>query len=127
MIGIVITAEITITVSYGLLGGYENHVYFGKRYYEGFSVQATKEIVALSDKDSAILTAVFLKRKLTLTIDSINQLSVTKVYCGDEGEPSSVYGALSWSYDGASNVLTVIGEHDGPIQFIIDWKSSVKL
>jgi len=37
--------------------------------------------------------------------------STTKIYCGDKGEPLNVEGATSWSYDNATNILTIIIAH----------------
>jgi len=51
--------------------------------------------------------------------------SITNVYCGDKGEPTSVLasgGDLSWSYN-VAKVLEIKITHAKPAQIIIDWRT----
>jgi len=48
--------------------------------------------------------------KLTLTIRGAGT-STTEVYVGDKGEPQSVSGATSWSYDDSTKILTILCNH----------------
>lgn len=68
----------------------------------------------------------YANRKLTLTIDATSgTTSTTKVYCGDEGEPTAVYatnGTLTWSYNASTTILTLNVVHDGPANILVDWR-----
>ena len=51
--------------------------------------------------------------------------STTKVYCGDKGEPTSVYaseGTLSWHYNSATMTLELQITHLGPAKVVVDWR-----
>lgn len=47
--------------------------------------------------------------------------SVTSVYCGARGEPESVVGATSSSYNGSTTILTVNIIHASPTDISISW------
>jgi hypothetical protein len=62
--------------------------------------------------------------KLSFTVSAPSGTSsTTKVYVGDKGEPSSVFGADFWSYDNSTKILTILSTHSSLIQIIIWWES----
>lgn len=60
--------------------------------------------------------------KLYLTISAQpGQTSTTKIYCGDKGEPTSVEGADSWTYDPSTNICTITVTHSNTRNVIVSW------
>jgi len=47
--------------------------------------------------------------------------STTTIYIPNKGKPSSVTGALTWSYDAATETLTITAVHNSPVTVEIVW------
>jgi len=60
--------------------------------------------------------------QMTINLNGIKALySEVEVYCGDKGRPVKVTGALSWSYDNTSKILSIIVAHSGSETVEIRW------
>lgn len=60
------------------------------------------------------------KNKLSITVFAPSgETSTTKVYCGSKGEPTSVSGASSWSYDNETKTATINVLHNGSIEVTV--------
>lgn len=72
------------------------------------------------------LSSKYGNEKLTLSISApTGQTSVTRVYCGDKGEPTQVYainGTLTWSYNASTGILTLNVMHTGSANILVDWR-----
>lgn len=91
-----------------LRGKSSTDVYYG-RFYGTFSPTATlSELVAVTSLTANITKAEFAGEMLTLEVDSpTGTSSTTKVYCAGKGEPKTVTGHDSKSYDNGILTLTV--------------------
>jgi len=70
---------------------------------------------------TANLTAIsYEPLKLTLTL-SATGTSTSRIWCGDEGEPITVTGATSWSYNSSTKICTVTISHSSSKQVVLDW------
>ncbi len=59
---------------------------------------------------------------LNFTVSATSGLtSTTQVHSGDKGEPTSVSGASSWSYNTTSKILTIRATHSSPITITVEW------
>lgn len=64
----------------------------------------------------------YANKKLSVTVNGIKNLySEIEVYCGSVGEPTTVSGATSWSYDTSTNILTMAAIHTGTTTITISW------
>jgi predicted phosphodiesterase len=70
----------------------------------------------------AVTSLVYINSKLSFTVDASNgEISLTKVYVGDKGEPTNVLGASSWTYDSTAKILTLAVIHGSPVTVTIEW------
>lgn len=85
--------------------------------YYGTPTVTSPYFVILADKKSWIVanSQVFSNAKLTFQVSGASGYSGTvKVYCGDKGEPTSVTGVDSWSYDNLTNIVTLTKTYSSP-------------
>jgi len=75
-------------------------------------------IVSLSC--SSIDSISFDNFKLTFVVSS-ETTSTTKIYCGSEGEPTTVSGATSWSYDSTTKICTITATHSSVKEVVVSW------
>lgn len=62
------------------------------------------------------------QNKLSFTLSyGSGQTSTTKVYVGDKGEPKTVNGTTSWSYNSSSNILTITALHSSSTTITVRW------
>jgi Dockerin type I domain len=52
---------------------------------------------------------------------STGTTSITEVYVGNKGQPRSVSGTSSWSYDSEKEMLTITALHSDPVTITVDW------
>lgn len=76
-------------------------------------VGTTKSQLAYSAFNNDILTLVF--------VGDTGATTTRQIYCGDKGEPTSVSGASTWSYDDSEKILTLAIEHPGSESIEIRW------
>lgn len=75
-----------------------------------------------TDYNTTLTSASYTTNQLTFNISaSAGVTSTTEVYCGSHGEPTSVSGATSWSYNGASQVATVRVLHQSTETVSLRW------
>jgi len=68
------------------------------------------------------ITKLFENHQFRLSISgSSGAISTTQIYCGSKGEPTSVSGATSWSYDSATRICAVTVTHSSSQEVTIDW------
>ena len=61
--------------------------------------------------------------KLTFTVSaSSGTISATEVYCGSKGEPTSVSGAGSWSFNASTRICTINIVHSSSQEIIVSWE-----
>jgi len=104
---------------------------FNKRYWATFPLfdqQYNMRIASYSHTKSQISYSEFSDdgNALTLTIvgDS-GDTSTFRVYCGDKGGPIAIYitdGALTWSHNASTTILTLNVTHESPTRILIYWK-----
>ena len=95
-----------------------------------YTLRSTKldgSIDSYSPHYADIMSSSLTTNKLTFTISAPSgTTSTTKVYVGDKGEPTSVSGATSWSYDDTSKILSITRLHSSPATIeILFWPSGV--
>lgn len=110
---ITIIATIEFQVANVVLREKSGDVYIGRRYNDTMAIPtAISSIICISDGKSNITEASLSGDLLSLTISAWSgQQTSTKVYCGDQGEPRTVSGADSWSYDGSTKICTIALTH----------------
>lgn len=70
------------------------------------------------------ITKLFENHQFRLSISgNSGATSTTQVYCGSKGEPISVSGATSWSYDSATKICTITVTHSSSQEVTIHWTS----
>ena len=73
----------------------------------------------------AITALSFSSTKLSLTVQAATgEKSITRVYCGDKGEPISVSGASSWSYDSQTKIVTLNVLHTSSKEIIVHFEQT---
>ena len=86
------------------------------------SDNGTFRVNYLGHEDCVIATSSYSNDALTITTVGVSRTSSTyKVYCGSKGEPTSVTGATSSSYDSTTEILTLTAIHTGPTTITISW------
>jgi len=105
-----------------ILRGRINGIYHG-RYYGTFSpTTTTTNFIAVTNLASQITSVSYASNKLTLTVTSPSgTTSTSKVYCGNKGEPHTVTGATSWTYNSATKICTATVSHSSSKQVVLDW------
>lgn len=102
-----------------ILKGLENGWYYG--HYYKTPIYPT-ELYALTNLQADITSLSYSSSKLTFTVSaSSGTTSITKVYVGDKGKPTSVSGATSWSYDATTKTLIIIIIHSSSQTVILEW------
>lgn len=96
---------------------------YGIRFYnlrmDGDSISTWSIYV---DSANVTINDFFKDNKLAFTVTAPTwTVSTTQVYCGDYGKPASVTGALSWSYNFATNIVTVNILHFSSQQIELEW------
>lgn len=83
-------------------------------------------IPLISRSDASITSSSYDGYKLSFAAISRNLTnSRTEVYCGDRGEPVTIYsanGTLTWSYNASTKTLELSVMHYGPVEIIVDWR-----
>ena len=63
---------------------------------------------------------------LKYTVDApTSTTSITKVYLGSKGSPTSVVGADSWEYSSVNKTLTVSNLHSSPQEIEFEWENVI--
>ena len=95
----------------GALCAYYNQIYKPTNPY---LISTTEEIAS----------STYANAKLTFTVNNkFGALtSTTRVYCGEKGEPSIVYGAGSWSYNASTTISTLNVTHLSPARIVVYWR-----
>jgi hypothetical protein len=73
--------------------------------------------------DANLISSAFSNERLTLTLNGTS--SLTRVYCGDKGEPTAVYavgGKVTWNCNVSTAILTLNVTHTSPARILIYWK-----
>ncbi|RLI45062.1 hypothetical protein DRO69_06000 [Candidatus Bathyarchaeota archaeon] len=95
---------------------------YNATYYATPSVTATTNLIIMAEKTSTITSASLTSNQLTFTVSAQSgATSTTQIYTGSKGEPTSVSGASSWSYNSATKILTLTAQHNSPVTITIDW------
>lgn len=95
--------------------GLYNASYFGTVSFSG-----TAPVLVMADQNTTITAGSLTSIALTFTVTGYSGLtSTTKVYCGGRGEPSSVSGADSSSYD--NQILTLTASHASSKSMSVSW------
>ena len=70
-----------------------------------------------------IISSTYANAKLTFTANNKfgASTSITKVYCGEKGEPTIVYGADSWSYNASTTISTLNVTHLSSARIVVYW------
>jgi len=91
------------------------------------SVSTEVKLVAHSNPEKVNLESwICANNRLNFTISAPSGItSSTRIYVGDKGEPTSVSGADSWSYDDSVKILTINVAHSDSAQIIISWEETV--
>jgi len=78
-------------------------------------------------KSTVMISAIsFSANKLKVTINGASgTTSITKVYCGDKGQPTSVSGATSWSYNANTKIVAITVTHTSSEEIIVYWAPPV--
>jgi len=105
-----------------ILQGRTSQVYYG-RYYGTFSPTiTTTDLIAVTNLASNITALSYTSNQLTFTVSALSgATSTTQIYTADKGEPTSVSGASSWSYNSQTKILTLTAQHSSPVTITIDW------
>jgi len=102
-----------------LLSQVQNDVFL---YDQGFRTTSVPKVIAST---AMISDASYTSNLLKLTLNSLSgTTSTTKVYCGDKGEPKSVWAndTLFWSYNASTMTLSLDVTHVSPIEIVVDWR-----
>lgn len=79
----------------------------------------------LEDSTHKITALSYSNNILTFTVSAPSSVTSTaKVYCGDKGQPTSVSGYTTHSYDQATKISTVTKLHESEAVFIFSWSQS---
>jgi len=79
----------------------------------------------ISSNGSITITRFFKTNNLIFTVTAPSgNLSVTQIYVGEYGKPSTVTGATSYSYDSTSKVLTIRVLHHSTATVNVGWGST---
>jgi len=82
--------------------------------------------IRISGQANLTITKLFENKRFTATINAPSETtSTTKVFCGDKGEPITVYsinGTLSWDYNASTKTLTLNVLHDSPTRIVVYWR-----
>jgi hypothetical protein len=82
--------------------------------------------IRISGQASLTITKLFENKRFIATINAPSgTTSTTKIYCGDKGQPITVYsinGTLSWDYNTSNKILTVNVLHDSPARTLVYWR-----
>jgi len=88
------------------------------RVYLGLLVDSTNDLYLTST--ATIKSRVYSDSKLTMTVNaSSGVFANTEAYVGDEGQPTNVEGAASWSFNNSTKILTILTS--GLVTIIVDW------
>jgi len=103
-----------------------NDIYVG-RYYGSFSpTTSTNDLIVVTNLAATVSSASATNTKLCFTLTCISGLTtITKVYCGDRGEPLEIYtvnGTSEWCYNSDTTILTLNVTHESPTRILIYWK-----
>jgi hypothetical protein len=100
-------------------------IHVGRRWNDTFTIATTiPDVIALIDWQSQLSSSSYVNDVLSLTITaSTGVTTVTKIYVGSTGEPKSVSGATSHSYDATSKVLTINVVHASPATVDVTWQN----
>ena len=76
----------------------------------------------LGHENSIVVKSMFNNEKLELTLVGASSTSTDlSIYVGSKGEPASVEGASSWSYDTFTRTLQLTAIHTGTTTIAISW------
>ena len=123
LVKIKIQATIAIIAEGIYLREYTNSVYVGHYYNASFALSGS-QIVAFCEPFANITSAGLSGEILTLSISKSSGTSTSKVYCGSKGEPTTVTGATSSSYDPATKICTITVTHSSSQTITLDWSIS---
>lgn len=97
-------------------------IYVGRYYATPTMTTNVTDFIALTNKEANITSASYVPNKLTLTINSLSgTTSTTLIYVGDKGEPTSVSGATTWSYNNETKTVTTNILHTSPQEVVLNW------
>ncbi len=82
----------------------------------------------IKEFDRKITATSYKGSKLQFTTESLSgTTSTSTIYCGDEGEPKSIYvsnGSLSWNFNASTSLLELQVTHSSNIaSVIVDWRT----
>jgi hypothetical protein len=82
--------------------------------------------IRISGQANLTIIELFENKRFTATINAPSgTTSTTKIYCGDKGEPITVYsinGTLSWDYNASTKILTLNVLHHSPARTMVYWR-----
>lgn len=105
-----------------ILQGRSSSVYYGKYYGSWNPTTAVNDLIAVTNLQANITSFSVSSETLHLNIVSPSQTtSVTYVYCGSRGEPVSVSGTTSWSYNSNTKIATLNVAHSSWQGVTISW------
>jgi len=85
-----------------------------------------KLVVHNNPEKVSLMNWEFANQHLTFTVSAPSgTTSISKVYCGDKGEPMTVCtsnGTLAWSYNASTTILTLNVVHASPASILVDWR-----
>ncbi len=97
-------------------------IYIGRYYATPTVTTNVTDFIALTNKEANITSTSYVLNKLNLTINSPSgTTSTTLIYVDDKGEPPTVSGATTWSYNNETKIVTTNILHTGPQQVTLDW------
>jgi len=71
-----------------------------------------------------VTTSNYASDQLTFTIEASTEQTELGVYCGSNGQPTTVTGA-TYSYDASSTVLTLTVTHSSSQEVVLDWTVTI--
>lgn len=91
-----------------------------KSTYQSAQNSEPKLIGHNAPQEVSITSWSYSESKLTYSIlGSDGKTSTYKIYCGDKGEPIVVIGAMSWSYNSETKILTINVLHDSSKKIMV--------
>jgi hypothetical protein len=85
-------------------------------YFEGYGFQVQDANMTITDFFQIDIDI------LKFSVAKPSGTSISKIYVGDKGQPSSITGAASWSYDAPTKILTIYVSHSSTVNIEVQWR-----
>lgn len=85
----------------------------GYWYFDGYGFQV--------ENANITITQFFISNQLKFTLYADSGISTTRIYLNVLGQPTSISGANTSSYNPSTKILTLTASHDSPVDIITSW------